>query len=250
MSTKFVVVGAPRTGSTLLVKTLNTLDNVCCHGELLAELVRGYEDGFDLMAASKSERDARIHRLVQERNRNPSGFIQSALNTANAAAGFKVLYRDLINPRWSEVTDSLLALPSIKFIHLSRLNSLRRYISEQILQSGGPNHSGAGGNSEKRVKIHIDIDAYLRNTVETAAEARHTVALLSGQAVLDISYEELSADTTATVARVGRFLGLDIAATQIKPALKKVGAADLSEAVSNYQELLEHPATRALALMD
>jgi LPS sulfotransferase NodH len=68
--------------------------------------------------------------------------------------------------------------------------------------------------------------------------------------VLDISYEELSADTTATVARVGRFLGLDIAATRIKPALKKVGAADLSESVSNYQELLDHPATRALALTD
>ena len=53
MSVKFVIVGAPRTGSTLLVKTLNSLDGVCCHGELLnVPMVRGYEDGFDLLTAS------------------------------------------------------------------------------------------------------------------------------------------------------------------------------------------------------
>ena len=54
----FVIVGAPRTGSTLLVKTLNSLAGVCCHGELLgSQNVRGYEDGFDLVNASKSERE-------------------------------------------------------------------------------------------------------------------------------------------------------------------------------------------------
>ncbi len=38
--------------------------------------------------------------------------------------------------------------------------------------------------------------------------------------------------------------------SDIKPALQKVGAANLSDSVSNYQELLDHPATRALALAD
>ena len=80
MSTKFVIVGAPRTGSTLLVKTLNTLDGVRCHGELLGlDTVRGYEDGFDLANASKQARDDRSQRLLQARNQDPVGFIEQAL---------------------------------------------------------------------------------------------------------------------------------------------------------------------------
>ena len=250
MSKKFVIVGAPRTGSTLLVRTLNGLEGIRCHGELLADFVRGYEDGFDPLAASKSERDDRANRLLQQRDQDPRGFILNALNSENKAAGFKALYSSLSNPRWREVTESLLAIPDIKFVHLTRHNSLRRYISEQIMQSGGPNHSAAGGKSEKKIKVHVDIDAYLANTAEVEAEGRQVISLLSEKALLDISYEELSADTPATVATVCQFLGLDIAASDINPALKKVGAADLSDSVSNYQELLDNPVTRTLSLAD
>ena len=43
MSTRFVIVGAARTGSTLLVRTLNSIDGVCCHGELLAQHATGLQ---------------------------------------------------------------------------------------------------------------------------------------------------------------------------------------------------------------
>jgi len=248
MSTKFIIVGAARTGSTLLVRTLNSLDDVCCHGELLADLVRGYQDGFDPLEASKSERDERANRLLQQRNQNPAGFILKALSTGNPATGFKALYSDLSDPRWRDVTQSLLKLPDFKFIHLTRKNSLRRFVSEQILQSGGPNHSGAGGKSENRIKVHIDIDAYLRNTAAVEAEGSQFISLLAKKELLNISYEQLSADTTATVTAVCQFLGLDTDSSAIKPALKKVGAADLRDSVSNYQDLLDNPATRELAL--
>jgi len=250
MSKKFVIVGAPRTGSTLLVRTLNSLEGICCHGELLADFVRGYEDGFDPLAASKSERDDRASRLLQQRDQNPENFILNALNTENTATGFKALYSSLTNPRWREVTQSLLAMPDIKFIHLTRHNSLRRFVSEQIMQSGGPNHSGAGGKSEKRIKVHIDIDTYRRNTAEIEAERRQVILRLPEKNLMDISYEQLSADTVATVTAVCQFLGLDTRPSEIKPALNKVGAADLRDSVSNYQDLLDNTATRALALAD
>lgn len=251
MSKKFVIVGAPRTGSTLLVKTLNNLEDVCCHGELLgAENVRGFEDGFDLLNASKSERDARSRRLLQERTADPVGFIDSAMTSRHAVTGFKALYSALLHPQWQEVVAFLQSLPDIRFIHLTRNNGLRRFISEQILQQGGANHSGAGGRSELHLQVRVDIDDFLRRSAQIEAEGMALAALLSQQAVLAISYEELSADTTATVARVCQFLGVDVVPSRITPALQKVGAADLKDAVSNYQELLEHPATRPLVLMD
>jgi LPS sulfotransferase NodH len=250
MGNNFIIVGAPRTGSTLLVRTLNSLEAVCCHGELLAEAVRGYEDGFDPLESNKSERETRAKRLLQQRDQDPRGFIQNALNTRHTATGFKTLYSSLANPRWHEVTKTLLAMPDMRFIHLTRHNSLRRFISEQILQSGGANHSGAGGNSEKKVKVHIDIDSYLSHTAELEAEEKRIMSLLPHQKTLEISYEQLSADIATTVASVCQFLGLDTRPPDIKPALKKVGAADLKDSVSNYQELLDHPATRKLLLAD
>jgi hypothetical protein len=56
MSTQFVV-GAPRTGSTLLVKTLNTLEDMRCQCGLLGEdKVRSDEYGVDLISAGSSQR--------------------------------------------------------------------------------------------------------------------------------------------------------------------------------------------------
>lgn len=246
MRVKFVIVGAARTGSTLLVRTLNTLEGVRCHGELLGpENVRGYEDGFDLVKASKGEREARTRRLLLERNTDPVPFIDRALTSAHAATGFKALYSAFLNPRWSDVIAFLQTLPEIRFVHLTRENSLRRYISEQILLEGGPNHSGAGGKSEIPIKVRVDINAFLAKSAEIETERAALVALLSQQPVLDITYEELAADTAATVVRVARFLGLTTLPSAIEPALQKVGATDLNDTVSNHQELLDHAATRA-----
>ena len=251
MSVKFIIVGAPRTGSTLLVRTLNSLNDIRCHGELLGpDNVRGYEDGFDLLAASKSERDDRIKRLVEERNVDPSAFIHKALTSKYNATGFKSLYSSFANPRWKQVTDALLDSNDIRFIHLTRNNSLRRYTSEQVFQAGGANHSAEGGRADKRVTVDIDIEAYLARCAEIESQARELVTRLAGQALLDISYEALAADTGEAVAHVCQFLGMDIAASGIEPALQKVGAPDLRDTVSNYQELLDHEATRALLLSE
>ncbi|MCB1706190.1 MAG: sulfotransferase [Halioglobus sp.] len=251
MSTQFVIVGAPRTGSTLLVKTLNSLDGVCCHGELLgADQVRGYEDGADLINMTQQQRTERLQRLLRERSADPVGFIHQALDRPSAAAGFKALYSAFLDPRWQDVVDSLLKADSFRFIHLTRTNTLRRFVSEQILLQGGPNHSGAGGRSEQAIAVTIDIDEFLQRSAELENQAAALDALLSARPVFKVHYETLAAETAETVAQVCDFLGLDVDAATIQPALKKVGASNLQKVVRNYQQLLDHPATRVLALAD
>lgn len=250
MSNKFVIIGAPRTGSTLLVRTLNTIDGICCHGELLADRVRGYQDGFDPKQASKEERDARLHRLSRQRDADPAGFILRALETGHTVSGFKALYSAMLDPRWRGVTNALVAQPDLKVIHLIRRNSLRRFVSDQIMQAGGSIHSAAGGKSEIRIKVDIDIDAYQRTTAELKAQAEQLLELLDGKALLPVTYEQLAADTSGTVNAVCRFLGMEDLPGEIVPALSKVGSADLKDSVSNYQELLNNPATRELVMAD
>lgn len=256
MTRKFLIIGAARTGSTLLVKTLNSIDGVRCHGELLGpNKVRGFEDGVDLEHTSAEERRAREERLLKRRSANPLAFLYEAMSLQTSsekagAAGFKMIYSTLSLPQWQAEIEALLADPDMWFIHLARRNNLRRYISEQIANNGGPIHSGAGGRADEPAQITVDIDAFLANNTQVEAEHAAIAARLPPERTLDVTYEGLATDTSATLHRVCAFLNVDSTGSEIKPALEKVGAKDLSESVSNYQALLDHPLIRAMVLSD
>ena len=247
MGTRFVIIGAARTGSTLLVKTLNDIEGLRCHGELLNnDAVRGYADGFDPYAATPEERKARIEGLDRARKADPAALIADALSGDNPATGFKCLYSALFDSRWRRASRYLLSQDDIHFVHLVRNNNLRRYVSEQILVAGGTNHSAVGGRSNRSVSVNIDIKAFLADSEKTQLEIQRTRDLLADRQVLEVSYETLAASIGSEIARICAFLGLSVDPASVEPALKKVGAANLRDSVQNYEELARHPATREL----
>lgn len=248
---KFVVVGAGRTGSTLLISTLNSLPNICCHGELLqAKFVRSYRDGFDPLEATVEERAVRAELLLQRRNRDPVKFIENALTTTSSATGFKALYGQLLSVEFNKVVQRLLLDTDIKFVHLVRENSLRRYVSQVVASQGGAIHSAPGGRGEEKILVHIDIEEFLRTVNHIETQRSKVCKMLSGKHFFDLTYEELARSTSTAVASVCHFLEVDIEASQIQPTLRKVGAVDLSEVVSNYQELIDNPVARNFALLE
>ena len=249
MSTKFVIVGAARTGSTLLVKTLDSIDGVLCHGELLNnDGVRGYADGFDAFTATPQARKLRSETLDKARQANQAGFIASALDRESTATGFKALYSAFFDPRWAPSVEYLLSDGGIKFVHLVRHNDLRRYISEQILNAGGTNHSAVGGRSNRSVTVEIDVRAFTASHDAILREIDHTRRLLANHTVLELRYEDLSAAPGQVIAQTCEYLGITIDPASVEPALQKVGAPDLRDSVSNYDELMANSATRAMLL--
>jgi LPS sulfotransferase NodH len=248
MNMRFVIVGAARTGSTLLVRTLNRLDGVCCHGELLALAVRGFVDDPPALFTTQVEKEKRAARLLRERKEDPAGFLQSALSRDCKATGFKALYESLLNPAIPDIMETLLAMPDVRFIHLVRRNNLRRFISDQIMRAGGPIHSGLGGRGKQKIKVHVEIAEFQHNCLKIQRQQDAVLELLSGKEILEVVYEDLAADTTAMVSRVGQFLDLNFTHLTDTLALEKVGASDLRESVSNFEELLHHEATRDLVL--
>ena len=249
MTARFVIVGAPRTGSTLLVRTLNSISGVRCHGELLQRnVVRGLEDGFDPEQASAEARKARAERLYAEREADPVNFIDRALAGDGLATGLKITYEIFFDERWHAVIEGLVGDRDIRFIHLQRHNGLRRYVSEEILYAGGPNHSGAGGRAEQSVQISVDIDAFLARQAEIADADKTFRSLIAGREVLDVSYEAMAEDIAAEVGRVCAFLNPAIDTSGTRAALSKVGASDLRDTVSNVDALLAHDATREFVL--
>jgi hypothetical protein len=203
-------------------------------------------DNFEPLLSTPEERGARARRLLEERNRDPIGFIEAALKVDARAAGFKALYGTLLNPKWQVVVENLFSSPGIRFIHLKRRNALRRYVSERLFLEGGAKHSALGGGGKKRIMIQLDIEDFWKRSAELDQLADRVEALLRGFPVHAVTYESLADDVPAEIAGVCQFLGVDVAAAMIEPALEKVGASDLREVVSNFEELLTDERTRDL----
>ena len=246
MTVKFLIVGAPRTGSTMLAKTLNNIPGICCHGELLLPRhVRGYRDDFDPIFATSEARKARAAKLLQQRNENPLAFVRNALARPEPAVGLKVIYRDFLAPRWEEVIAWLMRDPGTRIIHLKRRNSLRRYISEEVMHAGGAIHSGPGGSgSGKTRRVHIDPRAFQLRTQQLEQEAQRVADRYQGLPCLEVDYEHLASDIDGTGATICDFLSVDLGDDGISPALDKVGATDLADIVENYAELARDEITR------
>jgi LPS sulfotransferase NodH len=242
---KFVIVSAPRTGSTLLAQTLNNTPGVVCHGELLLSgQVRGYRDGFDPFTATAEQRKARSTRLLQARDTDSREFVKTAMKRPAKAVGMKVIYNDLLQTRWRDALQWLLDTPDLHWIHLQRRNLLRRYVSERVMHAGGAIHSAMGGRAKRRVQVEIDINDFQARCAQLEAERQHVVQLIGDRPLMDVFYEELSSETGTVVAGVCQMLGLETLPESITPALKKVGTDDLAQSVSNYNQLLDNELTR------
>jgi LPS sulfotransferase NodH len=245
LARRFVIIGAPRTGTTLLVRTLHSVEGITCHGELLNErVVRGLMDGFAPLFSTAEERAERASRLLQERDRDPLAFIRRILAQGGGAVGFKMLYQELLAERSQALARYLLQQPDIAFVHLKRRNALRRYVSECILRQGGPNHSDLGGRSERSVVIRVDIEDFMRHNTELESQVAAVSERLEGRQVCPVVYESLADDVPGVVSGICRFLGVEVSPAAIRPGLRKVGAGDLREVVSNYEELLDDERTR------
>jgi len=114
---KFVLIGAPRTGSTLLVQLLNSSPSVKCHYELFnAHELR--IDGVDRSAE------------MEERNANPMAFLDKIAAESNADVfGFKIF-----DGHNEELMQELIRRDDWKKLVLNRRNFLSVYSSRLISQ--------------------------------------------------------------------------------------------------------------------
>lgn len=251
MANTFFILSAPRTGSTLLVRTLNNIAEICCHGELfLPGQVRGLRDEFDPFAATPEQRQTRAQKLLNERNTDQVRFLAQALERQESAVGLKIIYEDFLNPRWQPAFSKAIEDTGTRFIHLNRRNALRRYVSERVMLEGGAIHSDMGGGKDRKVAVTISPTAFSDRCEELARQAAAVQTAIADKPVIEIHYEDLADHLPETIKRICDFLQLPITTGTVEPGLQKVGQQDLSASVLNYPELLENPVTRPFALMD
>jgi LPS sulfotransferase NodH len=220
MTTKFVIYGQSRSGSTLLVELINTHPDVQCDGELFNEDAARIGNRVLLSLV----RAFPIPYLIHRRRR-----------AAAKAYGFKLLFYHL--PRTRQVM-KILALTGWKFVHVYRKNIARQSLSNIVAETSQRWHK-RGDDADDPNGIQVSV-AQLQREIEVRQRWRSRENDLIGRIDhLDLCYEddlEQAADWPATAEKLSRYLGL----APFKPGnvtLKKIVRGAEDNLIENYAEL-------------
>lgn len=225
--TRFVCVGNPRTGSTLLMRSLNNHSRMIGYGEIVKNFDR-YPGHYHEFGNGEA--------LFR---RDPVAFLQSRVfrkyPPAIQAVGFKIFYHHA--PRdtnWGRaVWDYLLSQPDMKVLHLKRRNLLKTFLSKkQAGLTGEYIQYTANGANEA---ITLDSEEALAFFEQMRQGETDYDNLLRGRPLIEVIYEDMNRDYTAEMRRIQGFLGVDL--EDIDPGTVQRPKRSLSSQIANYDEL-------------
>ncbi len=227
--TKFIVLGHQRTGSSMVVRALKKHPQILAFGELFTHYrVTFNEGGYDNFS----------NPLLYLRNRFPIDFLEryvfAPYDSPIKAVGFK-LFPDQLDNRHSRcVWDWLRRNSDIKIVLLTRADLLGSYTSQLVAHKTGF-HNIKDESERREVRVTIDFRKCLQEFERRDAYHREVLALVDGNDVLEVTYEEMTADLDAFFSRVQQFLGVD----QSPPFVDSVKKEDrpISEVIENYSAL-------------
>jgi LPS sulfotransferase NodH len=231
---RFVIVAAERTGTNLLVSLLNQYENCLCGSELFNPVnIAGKIIPWRDIAEPEH---ARLNAL---RLADPVAFWNDLCITSLArgyrAVGFKLMYSHGLNEQ--RLLEHLIADRSLRVIHLTRRNLLRRAVSERQARATNQWAAGNGAKLEPRPPISITIDDCVESMRMVAAQQASIDSMFEDHSVLRLVYEDLAEQPQRVAARAAEFLGLPPRAHPPEVKYQKTGAEDLSQALTGFDEL-------------
>lgn len=227
--TKFVLIGQPRSGSSLVIGSLRKHPQAVGFGELfnreqIVFNIKGYNN------ASKVFYRARKKYPIDFLNR----YIFSSYLEKKRAVGFKLFPEQLDNKHFRCVWDWIEQNQDVAIIVLSRRNTLATYTSFLIAQKTKVWQT-IDRSQQASIKVTIDKKGCLAEFQKRDQYEAFIKERIANHRVMEITYENLSKSPCSTIMRVQEFLGLD----RLEPTVTqiKTETRPLSEVIYNYCEL-------------
>lgn len=227
--TRFLCVGNPRTGSTLLMRSLNNHSHVVGYGEIVKNSDRypGHYHEFGNGEADFQQAPAMFLETRVFRKYPPT----------IEAVGFKIFYHHA--PRdtaWGRaVWDYLLDQPNLKILHLKRRNLLKVFLSKKQAGSSGE-YIKYSNDSHKAISLDPN-EARMFFEEMRASEAEYD-ALLSGRPLVEVIYEEMTRNYSTVMRDIQAFLGVNY--EDVNPGTEKRPGRSMASQIENYPELKDH----------
>lgn len=220
---KFVVLAHARSGSSMVVHTLNKHPSIVCFGEAFVGQRIGFKvDGYDNAS----------QKLLYLRNRHPMEFLSRTIFSPYSddvrAVGFKLFPEQLESVQLKIVWDWLCSNRRVKIILLRRLNMLAAYTSLLIARQ-----TNFGDGSDTR--ITIDLDECLREFEKRERHHENTMVKLGKHDLLEVCYEDMTQDLSKQFINFQAFIGVDTIPLEVESKKKEV--RPLSEIITNYEAI-------------
>jgi hypothetical protein len=243
----FVIVGVPRTGTTMLVNSLNNLSNVTVYGEICA--VRGGKpkkkhwqpivqkqreikerNSFRVWAIEKYGIPQDCYDLTQRTDYPVIRLLipeyLDDIFSRDSLVGFKLLYPHTI--KLPEVVEYIKA-QNISVIHLTRDNVLKTALSMKV---------------KKDVpfsKFRVDVTDIENKVYEIIRRDKYIGSVFYGCKYMNMTYEELTLNmstTTLPTTPTKKMLGfLGIEPQELICSIKRTSPNKISDRLLNYNEL-------------
>lgn len=221
---EFVVVAAQRTGSTLLVRSLDSVPEIFCAGEIFHAGPRTHHREFQYPYQGRPSgllvRVAR--RLLQGRRvRSHLAHFYGEAGKGVLAVGFKLMASQA--DRFPAIV-GVLREREVTRIFLHRRNAFDAALSYCMAATTGRYHSDRRANSAVPETVtfdEADFERYFRACLEDRARLLELHGALGG---VMLAYEDLERDWDGTIARIGDSLGVH--ALRAGKSLEKLSGAD------------------------
>lgn len=230
--TRFAIVCAARTGSTMLRTMLNSHPQIVCHGEVFTPgRIAGYANA-NLTADKMKARE--LHRL---RRSDPVRFLEQFVfrSDANEVVGAKLKYGVFESREFAGVATRVINDPDVLVIHLTRRNHLARIVSGLRVKATKMHRVKLGQDLPVLPLVSLTFDDMVRDITNTRKAERRFRTLFSGHPVLEVAYEDVHQPENECLADLQNFLG--VAPAPMRPTTIKLSSGPLREALTNYEDL-------------
>lgn len=235
----FVILGAQRTGTTLIRTSLNSHADILCCGEVFLLGRRPYSKADGFWSYSRLNVRNRIRALLSPKKATADYLDQLYSRPGYAAIGFKMMLSHCLKRPyiWPLLLDK-----NTKFILVRRRNSLKTLVSRRSASESGVYHISRTLNVGSAVDdwqargVNLD-PATIINELDTISREYDTwQARLTGNIPhIEVVYEDYTQDISGGNERILDFLG--VRRLPLTSDLEKVNPDDLGQSIKNYDEV-------------
>ena len=228
---KFIVLGYPRTGTSMVISTLRKHPQIVGFGEIFMHQEVGLNLNYDYNFFD-------LDKILAIRNKYPLEFLDSFIFTSYRsnlkAVGFKLFPHQMDNHRFKSMWQWLETNKEMKIILLTRKNWLASYSSYLIAKK---DNNWWVGNPSHRTKstVYIEPDNLSKYFSKRIFYDDKIMNHIRFHQILEINYEEMSKYPDHTFRMVQDFLETDILKLKVSSVKKEI--RPLSEVIENFEEL-------------
>lgn len=230
--TRFVIICPARSGSTMLVHSLNSHPEITCHGESFGDTASlvGVCKGSPAERCLARVRDADCVRYLEE-------FVLGMCGTK--VVGFKFKYDELVWAKHRRVVDKLTKDRSILVIQLDRANLLKRCVSYYAVNK--VTHICNTTKVEevpKGVRLRIEPSQMAADFALIEQREKLFSSRFERHRRLRITYESLVEQYDQTMESIQEFLGVEI--RHLPARTLKMLPDQVQDVLENYEEVRDY----------